>query len=258
MEKKRGRHLYLVIRWLVWLFSPKYRTVGEENIPQGACVIVGNHCHMYGPIAGELYIPGDHAVWCAGEMMDRKEAAAYAYQDFWSAKPKALRWFYRILSRLIAPLAEIIFTNAHTIGVYHDARVLSTFRESIEKLREGTRVVIFPEHYDRHNNIVYDFQDRFIDIARMYYGKTGEELQFVPLYVCPRLKTLSYGEPVTFRHGAPKEEERKRVCALLMDRITETAVHMPEHTVIPYPNVSKKHYPKNIPLEDYTSESKAV
>ena len=84
MDDKKTTWIYRVIRWLVWLFSPKYRLEGTENLPQEPCVIVGNHSHMYGPIAGELYTPGKHYVWCAGEMMHREEVAAYAYQDFWS------------------------------------------------------------------------------------------------------------------------------------------------------------------------------
>ena len=258
MEDKKTPWLYKVIRWLVWLFSPKYKLVGAEKLPDEPCVIVGNHSQMYGPIAGELYIPGKHCVWCAGEMMRREEVSAYAYQDFWSGKPKGTRWFYKILSHLITPLCVLIFNSAHTVPVYHDTRLITTFRESIAKLKEGYSMVIFPEHYDEHNNIVHDFQDKFIDLARFYYKKTGKELSFVPLYVAPRLDTLFFGEPMRFRADAPIEEERKRLCAYLMDAITDIAVAQPEHTVIPYPNVPKRLYPKNIPLEVYTNDSSAV
>ena len=254
MDDKKTTAFYRFIRWLVRLFSPKYRIVGGENLPDGACVIVGNHCHMYGPIAGELYTPGRHFVWCAGEMMDRREVPEYAYRDFWSGKPRGLRWFYRLLSRLIAPLAEHIFTNAHTIGVYHDARVMGTFRQSVAELERGSRIVIFPECYDEHNNIIHAFQDRFIDLGRLYRRKTGEALAFVPMYLAPALKTIFFGEPVFYDASAPHEEERRRVCGELMDAITAIAAAQPVHTVVPYPNVSKKHYPKNLPLEEYVLE----
>ena len=85
---------YRFIRFGVWLFSPKWKLSGAEKLPEGPCVIVGNHSQMYGPIAGELYTPGRHWVWCAGEMMHQEEVAAYAYRDFWSGKPRAVRWFY--------------------------------------------------------------------------------------------------------------------------------------------------------------------
>ena len=257
MDDKKTSLIYKIIRWLVWLFSPKYRLCGTENLPEEPCVIAGNHSQMFGPIAGELYTPGKHYVWCAGEMMKRDEVAAYAYRDFWSAKPKGVRWFYRILSRLITPLSVCVCTTAHCVGVYHDTRLISTFRESIALLEQGSSMVIFPEHYTEHNNIVHDFQDKFVDLARFYYKKTGKALQFVPLYVAPALKTLFYGKPIRFRPEAPIAEERSRICGELMDGITELALAQPEHTVVPYPNIPKKHFPMSKPLEDYTHEKTA-
>lgn len=242
---------YRLIRYGVWLFSPKWRIKGAENLPEGPCVIVGNHSQMYGPVAGELYTPGRHWVWCTGEMMHREEVAAYAFRDFWSQKPRAVRWFYKLLSHLIVPLSLCLFNNAHTIGVYHDARTLSTFRESVQKLRDGDRLVIFPECYDEHNNIVHAFQDRFVDLGRMYHKQTGQALAFVPLYLAPRLKVMTYGRPIAFDPAAPLETERRRVAAALMDGITEMALALPEHTVVPYPNVPKREYPRSRPLEVY-------
>jgi len=236
---------------------PEVQACRHGKLPDEPCVIVGNHSQMYGPIAGELYTPGKHDIWCAGEMMHREEVAAYAYQDFWSKKPKWNRWFFKLLSRLIGPLSELIFTNAHTVAVYHDTRLITTFRESIEKLQQGHSMVIFPEHYTERNNIVHDFQDKFIDLARFYYKKTGVALSFVPLYLAPRLKTMYYGKPIVFDPTAPIAEERRRICEALMDAITEIAVSLPEHTVVPYPNVPKKQYPKNIPLEVYVHEEAA-
>lgn len=253
-DDKKTSWIYRVLRWLIWLFSPKYRLEGTDNLPDEACVIVGNHSHMYGPIAGELYTPGKHYVWCAGEMMHAKEVPEYAFQDFWSKKPKAIRWLYRILSYLIVPLAVCLFNNAHTIAVYHDTRLLSTFKDSIEKLKEGNSLVIFPEHYDEHNNIIHAFQDKFIDLARFYYKKTGVVLSFVPMYLAPELKTIYYGSPIRFSPEADIKSERRRICDLLMDEITQIAASLPEHTVVPYPNVPKNCYPKNIPVEVYSNE----
>jgi hypothetical protein len=250
----KGYRLYRIVRWLVWLFAPKFRLMNPGNLPEGACVIVGNHSQMYGPIASELYTPGKHFTWCAAEMMNRKEAADYAYRDFWSGKPRTVRWFFRLLSYPVAPLAEVIFTNAPTIGVYHDARVISTFRESAGALEDGGRVVIFPECYTEHNNIVHEFQERFVDVARFFYRETGKELDFVPMYVAPRRKEIWYGTPVRFRADAPAEAERRRICTELMDAITGIAVSLPEHTVVPYPNIPKRQYPRSIPLVTHEQE----
>lgn len=254
MEDKKTTLIYRIIRWFVWLFAPKFRRVGDEKLPDEPCVIVGNHSQMYGPIAGELYMPGRHEIWCAGEMMHRKEVADYAFTDFWSFKPKWTHWFFRIASRLITPLSVCVFNNAHTIPVYHDTRLISTYRESITKLQAGSSMVIFPEKNERHNNILYAFQDKFVDLARFYYKKTGKALSFVPLYVCPKRGTLSFGDPIRFDPAVPIAEERARICEYLSNAITEIACSLPEHTVVPYRNIRKRDYPKNIPLEVYTDE----
>ncbi|MDO5153720.1 MAG: hypothetical protein Q4D50_10245 [Eubacteriales bacterium] len=250
MDEKKISPVYRVIKWLVWLFYPKIEVVGEENLPQEEAVIVGNHTQMNGPIACELYCPGKHYTWCAGQMMHLKEVPAYAYQDFWSRKPKGVRWFYKLLSYLIAPLSVCIFNNADTIGVYHDTRILSTFKTTVARLQEGARVVIFPEHDVPHNHILCEFQDKFIDIAKLYYKRTKKELAFVPLYIAPALRKMYLGKPIRFCAANPMEEERRRICEYLMKEITEIACSLPEHRVVPYNNIPKREYPTNLSKEE--------
>ena len=109
--------------------------------------------------------------------------------------------------------------------------------------------MIFPEHDVKHNHIVYDFQDKFIDIAKLYYKKTGKELSFVPMYIAPKLKKICLGRPVQFSTDTPMDTERSRICNYLMDEITAIAQALPEHTVVPYRNIPKKEYPRSIPKE---------
>ena len=159
---------YRLICRIIWKMNPKYTLYGAEKLPDEPCVLVGNHCQMYGPIAAELYLSRPHYIWCVGEMMNREEVPAYAFRDFWSMKPKALHWFYRLLSCLIAPLAEYVFTHAHTIAVRHDARVMTTFRRSIDRLDGGADIVIFPEKAEPYNGILWQFQEHFADLAKLY------------------------------------------------------------------------------------------
>ncbi len=244
MDKKVSS-LYKVVKWFVWLFSPKFKTLGEENLSNEPTLIVGNHSQMYGPIACEFYTSGKHYTWCAGEMMNIKTVPEYAFRDFWSQKPKWTHPFYKMLSVIIAPLASLIFNNANTIGVFRDTRILSTFKSTVNHLKEGANVVVFPEKDQKYNNIIYDFQDKFIDIARLYYKKTGKALSFAPMYIAPKLKKMYIGKPTTFNPEAPMDEERIRICNYLMEEITQIARALPLHTVVPYRNIPKKLYPKN-------------
>ncbi len=250
LEKQKKPMLYRILECLVRFFYPRLEVIGTENLPDEAVIIVGNHTQMNGPIAAELYCPGKHYTWCAGQMMHLKNVPEYAFQDFWSQKPKWTHPWYRLLSYIIAPLAVYIFNRAHTIGVYHDAQIVGTFKNTIMRLQEGTNIVIFPEHDVKYNHILYDFQDKFIDIAKLYYKKTGKKLSFVPLYIAPKLKKMYLGKPIQYDPQKPMEEERRRICNYLMQEITEIACALPEHTVIPYRNIPKKYYPSNIPKEE--------
>ena len=244
-EKKKGAKVYAIIRWLVKCFYPKMAVVGEENLPDEPVIIVGNHSQMNGPIVGELYVPGEPYIWCAGEMMHMKDVPEYAFRDFWSGKPKWLQPGYKLLSYIIAPLSVCIFNNARTVGVYHDSRILSTFKNTVKLLQDGKSIVIYPEHNAEHNHIVCDFQAKFVDVAKLYYKKTGKELAFVPMYIAPRLKMVCFGKPIRFDATASMDAERSRICEYLMDEITAIAEGLPVHTVVPYNNIPKKDYPKN-------------
>jgi len=245
MQEKKVSPLYRVVKGLIWLFYKKIKVVGAENLPKDPSIIVGNHTQMHGPIACELYFPGYHYTWSAGQMMKLKDVPPYAFQDFWSQKPKRTHWFYKILSYLIAPLSVLIFNNANTIAVYRDMRIVSTFRKTIECMEDGANVIIFPEQDKKFNNILYDFQEGFVDAARYYHRKTGRAPDFVPLYIAPNLNTMYIGKPVRFNPDAPVEQERRRICNEMMQAITDIARGLPHHIVVPYRNIRKKDYPWN-------------
>ncbi len=254
MEDKKVSPLYKPVRWLVDVFYPSYEIIGLENLPDEPTILVGNHSQLHGPLVGELRLPFRRYIWCAGEMMDIKEVSAYAYRDFWHNKGWYSRWYYKLASYLIAPLAVLIFNNAHTIGVYHDSRVVTTFKTTVKRLQEGNHIVIFPEKEEPHNHILYAFQDRFIDVAKLYHKRTGQELSFVPLYIAPKLKKAYLGKPIRYCATAPIDDERQRIQEQLMAAITEMACALPRHTVVPYRNIPKKDYPTNIPTEETDHE----
>lgn len=245
MEQKKTTLLYKIFKWFVRLFYGKMEVVGLANLPKSNAIVVANHTQMNGPIAGELFMPDNCYIWCAGQMMNLKEVPEYAFADFWSQKPKWTHPFYRVLSHVIAPLATCIFNNARTIAVYRDMRIMSTFKESLKMLKEDKNILIFPEKDEKHNNILYEFQENFVDVAKLYHKKTGIELTFVPMYIAPKLKTMYIGKGISYNSEDSVEEERKRICKYLSDEITDIARKLPEHTVVPYRNIPKKYYLTN-------------
>lgn len=237
--------IYRIIKFFVRLFFGKMEVVGLENIPENNAIIVANHTQLNGPIAGELFMPENCYIWCAGEMMKLKEVPEYAFADFWSQKPKWTHPFYKVVSYLIAPLSVCIFNNARTIAVYHDMRVMSAFKETIKKLQGNANILIFPEKDEKHNNILYKFQENFIDVAKLYYKKTGIRLTFVPMYIAPKLKKMYIGKGICYNSENSIEDERRRISDYLSNEITDIARNLPEHIVVPYRNIPKKYYLTN-------------
>ena len=237
--------VFCVIRKIVSMVAPVFKAEGVENLPDGPSIVVGNHSQAFGPLAAELYFPRKHYTWCISEMMEKDKVADYAYKDFWSKKPALLRPFFRLFSYMIPRLAEIIFTNADTLPVYRDKRVMKTFQLSCDRLKEGAVIVIFPEDYIDHNNIVHEFQRGFVHVAKYYYRQNGAAISFVPMYVCPGLRKLVFGKPIMYSPDAAIGDEAERICVYLQKTISELAYAQPKHRVVPYPNVSRREYPLN-------------
>ena len=242
--KKQGL-LFRLIKKCVKIFYKTPEFSGVENLAEEPTIIVANHAQIHGPIIAEVYMPFKNYTWITGEMLSIKTIPNYAYEDFWRFKPKAIRWFYRLLSYIVAPLFSYIFNNANGIGVYRDIRIANTLKNTVLKIKKGNDIVIFPENREVYNHIINDFQKNFVDVARVYFKATGKELTFTPTYVAPTIKKVVFGKPIKFNSNASYQEEKERITKYLKEEITALALKLPSHTVIPYENIKKKHYKKS-------------
>lgn len=232
-----------ILKAIVAKLFTKYTVEGLENMPEEPAIYISNHAQAHGPIAMQLYFPKNKSIWCIGEMMDMKTVPNYAYKDFWSFKPKKVKWFFRIISYLMAPLCQYIFKRADALAVYKDARIISTFKETVSKLEQGKDIVIFPECPTLYNDIVNEFQDKFVDVAKLYYKRTGKNVRFVPTYVGG--EKIVFGKAYTYNNDISIDEQRKQVCDYLKEEITKLAKELPTHKVIPYLNIGKENYKNN-------------
>ena len=83
MRPKKTSLMYKILYFFINLFFPRMKIFGLENLPEEACILVGNHSQMTGPLLSELRLNIPHETWCAGQMMDWPSAAA----DAWRKSP---------------------------------------------------------------------------------------------------------------------------------------------------------------------------
>jgi len=246
LHQKKGSLLFRLMIWIIRHVYHEPIITGMENLPEEPAIIVSNHAKTHGPIISQLFFPENSYTWCASQVMHLEDFPAYAFEDFWSYKPRWSHWFWHILSYLIAPFGVSLMTNARTIETCYDNRILSTFRQTVKVMQEGNHVIIFPEYKENYNHVVNRFHDGFVSVAKLYHKKTGKAIQFVPMYIAPNLRQTVIGQPVRFCPEAPAEEERQRICSQLMDAVTNLAESLPPHRVIPYDNkIPKRNYPWN-------------
>ena len=112
-------------------------------------------------------------------------------------------------------------------------------------LKEEKNILIFPEKDEKYNNILYQFQENFVDVAKLYYKQTGISLTFVPMYIAPGLRKLYIGKGIVYNSEITIEEERNRISGYLSSEITDMARALPLHTVVPYRNIPKRYYLTN-------------
>ncbi len=240
---KKKSLIYKILKFFVSIFYRKREFIGIEHIGDDPVIVVGNHAQMHGPIISEIQIPFKKKTWCIGNVLTVKEFIKHAKTDFWGKKSKSVKWFFMIIAYIIAPFAVSIFNSADIVAVYRDGRLINTLKKTVNSLEEGYNIIIFPECSTSYNNIINQFEENFVDVAKLYYKRTGKTLSFVPMYNAVRLKKVLFGSPIKYDPNVSSEEMKKIICDYLKKEITKMAISLPKHEVIQYTNKGRRKNP---------------
>jgi hypothetical protein len=216
--------LYQFIVGVLDLFLWGGELVGEENLPRhGPAVFIANHHEAAGPIAVACSIPLRLYAWAVADMVDQEKAAAWLKWDFVERtlhiKPPASAWVAKRLSKITVPFLRSLGCIPVYKGDYD--RMIDTLRLSMDVLRQGGFLLVFPED----NMLPADpvtgmrpFQRSFARLGEMYYGETGERLEFYPVAVHPSGYVI-IGKAVAFNPLNAMGLERHRLKELMEDTI---------------------------------------
>jgi hypothetical protein len=220
-------HLYELLVSVVDLILWGGEVIGEENLPsQGPAVLVGNHSDATGPIAVACSLPMQIHPWAISYMMDKDEAPAWLQADFAERilhlKPPVSRWLARTMCRFVVPLFHSLGCIPVAAGDYQ--RMEETLRLSMDILRKGEFVLIFPEDYRLPRDPVtgmQPFQHSFVRLAEEFYKETRRRLSFIPM-AAHRAGYLMIGKPVVHDPLNPVGAERRR----LKNTLEQTIIRM--------------------------------
>lgn len=200
------------------LVSPKMETVWEEPFVDEPCVFVCSHVGAMGPIYMSITFPlaDNVAIWCNHQVMERKECAEYVRHDFWWKPESKLAPLYSAtIPHVAAAILPPVLTSAPTIPVYHDARVMSTMRQSLRALKEGKHVVIFPENPSGYGEYDERINTGWLNLCVMYHRMTGKALRLWPVYIDRKEHVFRIARPVVYDVDKPLAEQEEELARVL-------------------------------------------
>lgn len=225
IEKYRTRFgvkiLMLMVRPLLHL-----KVYGKEKIDAGhfPSIFVCNHGIFYGPISAVIYLPTYFRPWIDRKMLSREEAAREMYGRFVYRLPLLSEKCKMRVARALARPVVWGLNSCNPIPVERDnlRNVMSTFHLTIDSLREGDNVLLFPERPHKatlgdrqtvvhETDTVGEMFTGFANIGKMYHDATGKSLRFYPIYTDKRRHTLRIGDPITYDPSTPHKEEKERI-----------------------------------------------
>ena len=171
----------------------------------------------------ELYFPVPFRPWVTYQVMTPKLCRSYIDLDF-VRKELGLRTpLSGLVAAAIEPFCIQIMKSVEAIPVYKGTwKIRQTFRLSLEALRKGENLLIFPENQEKkYSRFLNGFNSGFLRLSRLYYQSAGKPLYYYPVFISRQNRTISIGEPIIDAGGS--RESRKHLRSRLEQAVEKLA-----------------------------------
>ena len=223
MKKAKKRKLYF--RMLKRMMRMKYKQprfifLGEE-LDKGS-IVLSNHEGTDAPMALEIYYDAPMRMWGAHEM-NSGLIKMYKYQSrvYYHEKKHWNLHLARLFCLIASPLTNIFYSGFDLISTYKDTRLRKTLNESIESIKQGDNIIIFPE--DSTNGYLSElegFHAGFVLLAQRCL-KEGIDVPIFVSYYRKSDNTYIFDKPVLFSELIKNGENKKEVADKLRLRCNE-------------------------------------
>ena len=202
---------------------PEEMAYGEQPV-----VFVANHYNVFGPISFILSAPFISYSWVSEDLITPEKTEEALYPGLSNMLPYIREKHVRKLSRLLSCIVCGVLRRFGSIPVSRDepGKMIHTIRKSIEVLKEGNNILIFPETGIPEYSLtsVTDFYSGFASLGAFFQKKTGKPLCFCPVYIDELHHIIRSGEPVYYDdNGKSIPEQADAISDTLRSRINDLA-----------------------------------
>lgn len=199
---------------------PEFVYLGEEFGKGG--IILSNHEGTDAPLTLELYCDAPVRFWGASEM-NSGLIPMYKYQTkvYYHQRKHWNLWLARLFCLIASPLTNLFYKGLNLISTYRDIRFTRTLRESIEAIKNGENIVIFPEDATKgYLPELESFFQGFVMLAEVCYRRGID----VPIWVTYfKKKELVYmvDAPIRYSELIKDGATRAEIAQRLLERCNE-------------------------------------
>ncbi len=200
--------------------KPQFIYLGEEV--QDGSLIISNHEGTDAPLSLEMYLDKNVTMWGAHEM-NSGLIKLYRYQTrvYYHKKKHWNLHLARLFCLIASPLTYLFYSGLGLISTYKDSRFMKTIRESIQAIKKGESIVVFPE--DSKNGYLPElegFFGGFVVLAEIC-KRRGIDLPIYVTYFKKKEKQYIVDKPVLYSQLSANGETREQVAKALLDRCNE-------------------------------------
>ena len=215
----KTKAIYRFYRKCVRVFTRPVKTVWQEPFDGQPAIFCPNHCGAWGPVAmmGHFELREKCMPWFNAEVTEYRKMPAYIHQDYWWNPKSKLAPLYNVTIPYLGSVLPLIMRRVPGIKVYHDAHVLTTFRESMAAIQEGDHLIIFPQQPDGYGSHDYTLNSGWLQFVPMTYKRLGVDLAIYPVVIDSKNHQIVVGNKITYDHEKSLSEQQDAI----MDRLAQ-------------------------------------
>lgn len=222
-QKPNRRPFFRFIKSIMRIFKrkPKFKYLGEK--PKNPCIYISNHSAASGPVTYELYLPANMRMWGTYEMCGGfRMRWRYLKNVYFRKKKKRTKLGSFLLATVVCPFMALFYKGMRILPTYPDARLATTVKKSIAEMENGISMLIFPENSDDgYHEVLKEFHCGFFALAKLYYERTGKDIDIVDMYYHRRANVVIVGEPRSYTSLAERFDSREQVAEFFLNDVND-------------------------------------